>query len=238
MPLRAILFDKDGTFVDFNATWGQAIEGAMRAMAEGDDAALTRLAEANHYDLAARALRPTSPFIAEASADFAKRWAQALGVEMNAAFHHRMDRLLDAGALANVAPIGEPGMVFPALRHAGYRLGVITNDTEGGARAQCAKLGFADHFDGIIGYDSGHGRKPAPGQILAFGAHHGIAPGEMAMVGDTTHDLIAARAAGVIGIGVLSGFSTRAELEGHADHILTDISHLPGLLEQLAKRNV
>lgn len=233
MRPRAILFDKDGTFVDFNATWGPAIESAMRAFAGDDAAAFARLAETNHFDPASRRLRPTSPFIAEASADFARRWAAALGVAMSDAFHARMDRLLDAGSLAAVTPIGDPAAVFAALKQAGYLVGVITNDTEAGAKAQCERLGLTPHLDGVIGYDSGHGRKPGPGQILAFGAQYGLAPHDMLMVGDTTHDLHAARAAGAQSVGVLSGFAGPEVLAPLADHVLPDLMHLTDFLAKL-----
>ena len=233
MRLRAILFDKDGTFVDFNATWGPAIASAMHELANGDAAAFARLCAANHFEPETQRLRPTSPFIAEASADFMRRWAAALGVAPCEEFHRRMDALLDAGALANVAPIAEPATLFAALRRTGRLVGVITNDTEAGARAQCEKLGLDHHLAAVIGYDSGHGRKPAPGQILAFGAAHGVPPAAMALVGDTTHDLKAARAAGALAIGVLSGFASRADLVPLADHIIADIMALPALLAEI-----
>jgi phosphoglycolate phosphatase-like HAD superfamily hydrolase len=47
MPLRAILFDKDGTLVDFHATWGAATYAAMERMTAGDADKLARLAAAN-----------------------------------------------------------------------------------------------------------------------------------------------------------------------------------------------
>lgn len=232
MIRRAILFDKDGTFVDFNATWGPAIDSAMRTVAGGDAAAYARLCTANQFDPASGRLAPTSPFIAEASADFARRWADALGIDLTRDFHRRMDELLDAGALTHARPIGDPARVFGALRAMGYLIGVITNDTEAGARAQCVKLGLDGLVDDVIGYDSGHGRKPAPDQILAFGARHGVAPAAMMMVGDTTHDLAAARAAAVTAIGVLSGFASRETLAPLADHVLPDLMHLPAFLAE------
>lgn len=228
--LRAILFDKDGTFVDFNATWGPAIEQVMREMAAGDEAAYKRLAVANLFDPVSRRLHPASPFIADASADFVRLWAEALRVEPSTAFHQRIDRLLDAAALANVKPIGDPASVFGTLKRAGLVVGIVTNDTESGARAQCEKLGLAEHIDAIIGYDSGHGRKPEPGQILAFGARFGFAPAEMALVGDSRHDLKAARAAGSVPIGVLTGFAEPDDLAAHADHLIESIMELPAWL--------
>src|SRR4051812_17027696 len=36
MPFKAILFDKDGTLIDFDGTWGPAAYEVMRALAQGD----------------------------------------------------------------------------------------------------------------------------------------------------------------------------------------------------------
>jgi len=230
VKLAAILFDKDGTFADFSATWGPAIDSVMRSLAKGDEAAYQRLATFNRFEPSTGRLYPDSPFIAQASADFAAGWARALGVSFDTDFHRMMDRLLDAAALAHVTPIGDPGAVFDRLRGRGLRLGVITNDTEAGARAQCDRLELTARLDAIIGYDSGFGRKPGPGQILAFAERFGLVPSRMAMVGDTTHDLAAARAAGCLAIGVLSGFASREELAPHADLVLDGIEALPAWL--------
>jgi phosphoglycolate phosphatase len=230
MTIRAVLFDKDGTFVDFNATWCPALESVMIEMAGGDKEVFARLVDVNHYDLEARAMRKTSPFIAQSSADFAASWAKVLNVEPTSTFHSRMDALLDAAALTHARPIGDPAAVFDAVKQAGFALGIVTNDTETSARAQCEKLGLSGYLDAVIGYDSGFGRKPDPGPILAFGERFGFAPAEIAMVGDSTHDLHAARRAGAIAIGVLTGFATREELEPLADHVIDSIADLPGLL--------
>jgi phosphoglycolate phosphatase len=50
------------------------------------------------------------------------------------------------------------------------------------------------------------------------------------MVGDSTHDLDAGRAAGMATVGVLTGLAGAADLAPHADAILPDIGALPGWL--------
>ncbi|MCA0400355.1 MAG: HAD family hydrolase [Proteobacteria bacterium] len=231
--LRALLFDKDGTLVDFNATWAPALEGVMRHFCGADEALFARLVAINRYDLAARRLMPDSPFIAEASPDFGLRWADCLGLEADEAFFQRLDALFNEGSLAHATPIGDPVSLLAALKGAGYQLGIVTNDTEASAMAQSHRLGFHTWFDRIIGYDSGYGHKPDPGQILAFADEFSLRPIEIAMIGDSRHDLDAARAAGVIAIGVASGFASAEALAPYADHVLPDIMHLPALLEQL-----
>ena len=89
---------------------------------------------------------------------------------------------------------------------------------------------IADRFEFIAGYDSGHGSKPAPGQLLAFADAIGVAPERIAMVGDATHDLEAARSAGMVAVGVLTGTAPMDVLSPLADVVLDDITQLAGWL--------
>jgi phosphoglycolate phosphatase len=233
MTLKAVLFDKDGTLLDFHATWGAASYAAMERMAAGDPDKIARLVEACHYDLEARRVRPTSPLIAQSSADYGVTWAEILGEEPSEPFFARMDEVFAEEATARLVALGEPAAVLAALKAEGYILGIVTNDSEAGARVHSDKLGITGLLDDIFGYDSGHGRKPEPGPVLAFAARHGFAPGEAALVGDSLHDLHAAKAAGALAIAVLSGLAGAAELEGDADHVIDDIMALPALLKRL-----
>ena len=121
--------------------------------------------------------------------------------------------------------------LLSGLRARGLRLGLATNDAEAPARAHLAQAGIAAEFEFIAGFDSGHGGKPAPGQLLAFARATGLAPGRIAMVGDSAHDLEAGRRAGMRTIGVLTGVAVAADLAPLADVILPDIGHIPAFLE-------
>ncbi len=54
------------------------------------------------------------------------------------------------------------------------------------------------------------------------------------MVGDSLHDLHAARAAGMVAIGVLTGMADAATLDQSADVVLGSIAELPGWLDRPA----
>ena len=84
-----------------------------------------------------------------------------------------------------------------------------------------------DLFDFVAGYDSGYGGKPEPGQLLGFCANTGLAPADCIMVGDSTHDLDAGRAAGMRTIGVLTGPAPASELRPLADLVLASIADIP-----------
>ena len=233
MDLAGILFDKDGTLVDFDATWGGAAHHVMQQMSGGDPAVYGRIAAAMHYLPETRRFRPTSPMIAGSTADYAALWAEILGRPADPILFAELDRRFSAAALDTMLPLGDPASVFAVLRERGFRLGIATNDAEASARTQCGRLGLEPLLAFIAGYDSGHGGKPDPGMVLGFARHIGAQPREIALVGDSVHDLEAARAAGSVAVAVLSGPAKRAALEPHADHVIDTIADLPALLTRL-----
>jgi phosphoglycolate phosphatase len=57
---------------------------------------------------------------------------------------------------------------------------------------------------------------------------------EIAVVGDSLHDLETARLAGAVGIAVLTGplkRAARADLEPHADYVIDSIADLPAFVD-------
>ena len=235
MAIAAVLFDKDGTLIDFDGTWGPAFHAIIHALAGGEDALVRAQAEALHFSLETLRFRPTSPIIAGSSAQYGKVWGAAIGRTDFSTLRHEIDALSAIESLKTLAPIGRPLEALGALSAQGLRLGVATNDSEASARRHVEALGLL-HIEFIAGYDSGHGGKPEPGMVLAFARHLGVAPSEVAMVGDSIHDLHAARAAGALAVAVLTGPATRAELAPHADHVVEDIAALPGFFAALAQR--
>ena len=79
MTLQGILFDKDGTLIDFDATWGPAAYEVMRHMSAGDGAKFEALVAVCEYELEERRFRSSSPLLAGSSASYGPLWAAALG---------------------------------------------------------------------------------------------------------------------------------------------------------------
>lgn len=228
--IAGLCFDKDGTLFDFAATWEAWAHAFLMRIAEGDVARATRLGEVIEFDLAQRKFAPTSLVIAGTAGEVADALHPHLGHLSRAGL---LDILNDEAEKAPQMPAVPLAPLLTELKGRGLAVGVATNDAEGPAQAHLAAAGVIHLFDFVAGYDSGHGGKPAPGQLLAFAAHAGIAPEAIAMIGDSTHDLRAGRAAGMRTVGVLTGPATRAELAPLADAVLPDIGHLPGWLESL-----
>ncbi len=216
--VRALLFDIDGT------------------LADTDNAAVAKLAGWLE-PLAFRwpALRPEPA---------ARRTLMALETPINA-LYALWDRLyLDelTAPLSKLLPkpnvaLGSvrlvPG-VRDMLERAGQRfpMAVVT------ARGAYSTLAFleaahlSDHFTSVVSTRSARRAKPHPAPVLRAARDLKVPPEACLMVGDTTLDVRAGRAAGAQTAAVLCGFGTRDELERAGAHLILDstadlLDHLP-----------
>jgi|SRR5947209_15003657 len=226
MPIRAILFDKDGTLVDFQRTWGPATHTVLTQLSNGDSATFDRLCAVSLYDAAERRLLPGSPVVIETTYGYGKLWAEALGVPLTRDFVDHIDQMFFQTTLNHLAAIGDVKALLGNFAMRGLRLGLMTNDADANTRAQLQQLGITGFLEFVAAYDSGYGHKPDPDPVLAFAAFAQVDPAEVAVIGDTEHDLAAARAAGAVAVGVLSGPVPRDRLEPYADVLLPSIAEL------------
>ncbi len=232
MAIGGILFDKDGTLVDFEATWA-TLARRMALKAAGDDAARADLLlEASGLDLATNRFRADSIFAAGTNADVVELWHPHLDGEALAATIARFDAWTAVEASKSAVPLPGVAGALAALRARGVRLGIATNDSTEAARLTVAALGWAPLFDGVFGYDAVPNPKPAADMVHAFAALTGLAPAQIGFVGDNRHDLECGRAAhaGLV-VGVLSGTGTRKALAPLADLLLGSVAELPDALE-------
>lgn len=235
MTIRGILFDKDGTLVDFYAMWIPAYEeAANHAITRmGRPDLRDRLLVAGGFDPTTRRVTAGSVLASGTNQEIVEAWADAAGAAwiaeleggVHAIFHDHSTR--PPLATTPLAP------VFEALKARGLFIGVATMDTHAAAEAALEHLGVRHHVDAVVGSDDVAAPKPAPDMVHAFARAVGIEPASVVMVGDSTIDLMMGRAAGVAKtVGVLTGPSTRADLE--ADHVLGSIAELPAAIAEAA----
>ncbi|MCK0207473.1 HAD family hydrolase [Starkeya koreensis] len=227
---RAILFDKDGTLVDFDRTWGPAAGEVMRRLADGDGAALKALQQVSHYLPEERRFLQTSPLIAGSSRQYGPLWADVLDRVADLDFYREVDRLFREEGERHLTPLGQPAQSLARLHALGMPLGIATNDAERGARLQAGRLGLDTYLSAIYGHDSGYGSKPAPGMVEAFCRFTGLPPGDIALVGDTRHDLDTARAAGARAILVRCGPGPVDAFAHEADLVVDTVEELADII--------
>jgi phosphoglycolate phosphatase-like HAD superfamily hydrolase len=214
LPAPVVLFDLDGTVLTFEGAppgpGRTALELAMHELfgsehstaglrvAGGTDRALARamLLRAGLKDDDDRIARVLSCYVAHLE------------------YVLRMRRYRPIGAIARVVA---------ALRGRGAVVGIATGNVRGGARLKLASAGLGPAFDltlGAFGCDA----EPRA-EIVRLAAERCRARATAApvvVVGDTEHDVHAARAVGARVIGVATDAESRAELEAAGADAIVD----------------
>jgi phosphoglycolate phosphatase len=228
-----LIFDKDGTLIEFHLMWGPWVEElAVRLEAAtglplreglypllGLDRATGRV-EA-HGLMAATPMRRLREVVERYVSDAGA--GPAAAAEAVASAWHAPDPV----ALAQ--PVTDLKALLPALRRRVPTFAVATSDDRDPTERTLAALGIAGELAALACADDGMRPKPAPDPVLHLCAELGTTPSRTAVVGDSPADMRMARAAGAGRvIGVLTGVGDLAILEPLADVVLGSIEELRG----------
>ncbi len=228
--IAGILFDKDGTLLDFDASWGPVNRKVALMAAAGDEALADRLLLACGMDPATGAIVPDSLFASANTVEIAEGMIAAGSPVSLEELVPKIDDCFAEAAQLSV-PVTELAPLFARLHGKGLRLGIASSDNERSIRVAAERFGILPYVDFVAGYDSGHGKKPEAGMVLGFCAATGLSPLEVAVVGDNNHDLHMGHNTGAgLKIGVLSGTGSRETLAVHSDMVLADITELEAVL--------
>ena len=231
MDINGILFDKDGTLFAYSETWNKWCSEIIEKLSEGHVRLARKLAKAIEFDLESGKVLPQSVVISETSSEVAMLLGSLLPSWKLETLEKFLNDQVSELPLCEVVPLKG---YFGLLQRRGLKVGIMTNDSEENAYEQLARANVNPHndLDFVAGYDSGHGSKPDAAPLLAFARVTLLDPSQIVMVGDSLHDLIAGKRAGMKTIGVLTGLAKKIDLIDHADKILPDISYIPRFLEQ------
>jgi len=229
--VHLVIFDKDGTLIEFHLMWGGWVEELARRLEASTGLALrdglypllgldrgSGLVMA-HGLMAATPMRRirevVEEYVAEAGA------GPAAAAEAVADAWHAPDPV----ALAQ--PVTDLRALLGRLRARVPTFAVATSDDRGPTERTLEALGVAGEFAALSCADDGRPTKPAPDPVLYLCSSLGVPPERTAVVGDAPADLRMGRAAGVRSvIAVLTGVGDRASLEPLADVLLDSIEAL------------
>ena len=226
-----VVFDKDGTLVDFHAMWGgwaadlgRRLDGATRRPISGDVFA------AIGFDPSSGRVRPGTPLaiatmaeIREVIAAVVRRWCPNV-----AAARRAVDGAwFIPDPVATARPLADLRVLFETVLDGGRQIAVATTDDRAPTEATLRAFGIREHVSAIACGDDGIGVKPDPRMLLAICEALRTPPGRTAMIGDTAADLTMGRDAGAGRvIGVLSGIDGVDRLAPLADLLLPSIADL------------
>jgi phosphoglycolate phosphatase len=219
-PFDAVVFDLDGTLVDTAPDLQAHVNAVLGEVGrpELELADVRRLVGDGAKALLARAL--------EASGG-------ARGLDLDLLFRRFLERYTADPARRSRVHEG----VVPALRALAaraVRLGVCTNKAQAPTDRLLAALGLDRFFEAVVGGDAVPAKKPDPGHLAAVLARLDATPARAVMVGDSGHDVLAARALGVPCILVSFGYTPVPAHALGADRVIDRFAELPAALESLA----
>lgn len=211
MRIRSVTLDLDGTLLDTLPDLAAAANGMLRELgrAEYSPEVIATFVGRGIDNLVERCLPDLS--------DAALTAAQKL---------FRQHYARENGRQATLFPGVREGLEL--FRAAGLPLAVITNKAAAFTEPLLAASGLAPYLRFAISGDSVAHKKPHPLPLIEACKRLGVAPGENLHIGDSSHDAVAARAAGcpvwLVPYGYNAGRSVQQGMQdGGCDAIVTSL---------------
>jgi phosphoglycolate phosphatase len=228
----AAIVDLDGTMVDTVGDFVAALNGMLRDLALPPVVASTvepmvgKGSEHLIISVLNHVLPPVHP--ARAAIESIATGSQAEALYDRAWTGYQRHYLAINGQHSTVYPGVVEGL--RALRAHGLHLACLTNKPTAFARPLLAAKGLDGFFDAVFGGDAFERKKPDPLPLLKTCEHLGTTPARTLMVGDSSNDARAARAAGCPVVLVSYGYNHGQPVSGvDADGFVDSLAELAAL---------
>ncbi len=221
--IDTVIFDLDGTLIDSALDVGAAVNRVLveQGFEPIDDATARSLMGEGGKAMVAKAFRLRGHELTENTLQrLTRRFVD----------HYRADPIGRTTVYPDVAE------VVAQLHGQGIAMAVCTNKFEQPARDILAALDLMRFIGDVAGADTFAVRKPDPGHLLHLLRRLGRDPQRAAMVGDSIHDVQAAKAAGLPVVAVSWGYTIEPAASFGADVLIDRFSALPQALRGLAGR--
>jgi phosphoglycolate phosphatase len=236
--IKGILFDKDGTLIDFNSIWIPVIKELVNEVCcelkcNEDENIKKKLY--NSIGVINGKVDSKGVYASKTASDLANCFISVFednNIKIAEKEIFKQSIISKLNYLASdenreINSIGNIEELFKKLKEVGIYIGISTADTKESTENSLKKLGVYKYFD-FIGADDGYFKsKPEPHLFNEFCRINKLQSNEVAVIGDTIIDMNFGKNsnAGLV-IGVLSGVSEKEELKELADEIITSVESL------------
>ncbi len=237
---QAIIFDKDGTLIDFDAMWGGWVVYLAEQLHEVSGLHVHEpLCVAIGYDDANKKVLAHGKLAATPMAQLYQLTVevmQSLGLSAGQAKHVVELGWCIPDPVILAKQFTDTRALFYQLHSQNIKIGIATTDDRAPTQAMIEAFDIEEYLSTMVCADDGIPAKPAPDMVLTICERMKIDPFKVMVVGDTTADLKMARAAGAgLVVGVLSGVSASNDLIHYADVLIESIDELHAYVEALAE---
>ncbi|MDX9714984.1 MAG: HAD-IA family hydrolase [Dissulfurispiraceae bacterium] len=215
MPLKLLIFDLDGTLVDSSIDLCNSINHAIKP-----------------YGVEPLTVQKTISLIGEGVTRLMEKAAVKYSIPASelGAILARFLAYYDSHLLDNT-------LLYPGVKETIESLGsikkvVVTNKRTEQSVKILKGLGILNHFSLVLGSDSLTEKKPSPMPLMHAMKEFGAARHEAVMIGDSTYDIDAGRAAGIKTVALTWGYRP-ADLLKDADFLISSIAELPYVLVKI-----
>jgi HAD superfamily hydrolase (TIGR01509 family) len=222
-PAPSFLFDLDGTLID--SVYQHVIAWRMALAGMGIDLSVWRI----HRRIGMSGGLFVSALLRETGLSLSREDIDRLQRAHADEYRVQMDSVL---------PLPGATELLAALTERGIKWAIATSGNAVTARPALKLLGLPENTP-MVTRDLVRHAKPDPDLFLAAAALLGVDPRHAMVVGDSVWDLLAARRAGALGVGLMSGGYGREELErAGAYRVYADPADLLGRLDELGVREL
>ena len=233
IKVDAVIFDKDGTLLEFDKFWvkvsQKAIESVLKNLQVNEDFenAILQAIGVNDgiTDINGILCKGTYLQIAEEICKILNK--NGYSFDLDIVEKEVISEYNKSQSIGEVVPT-TPKLkeLLMRLKSQNVRLAIVTTDNEYVTRKCLNKLGVDGIFDKIYTDDGKTPVKPNPYCVFDFCKAFNLEKENVLMVGDTLTDVEFAKNAGIKVVGVAKHTQNRKILQGQADIVIDDLSSI------------
>lgn len=237
MVVKGIIFDKDGTLLDFDGYWLPVtrcvLEDLLKEIKREDIPQKELLCAVGVMDgkaeisgsLCCGTYGMVGCDIYSVLSRYGVKITLQETVDLTIKYFHEH---ANKGIMNPTSPSLKATLV--ALKEQGIKLAVVTSDDKFVTLKCLETLGIKDLFDDIFADDGAHPPKPDPYYANEFMKKYGFSQAETLMVGDTFTDVNFAKNAKIGCVAIAKTLHNRALLEKEVPNVISDMQELLGVL--------
>jgi len=228
---QAIIFDKDGTLIDFHAMWGGWVVFLAQQLQNASGLNLRiELYDLMGYDESSGKVLASGKVAAMPMAHLRTltvELVQSHGVSNQEAHQLVEECWLIPDPVLLAHPFTDMRELFHNLHSKGIKIAIATADDRAPTQAMIEAFDVEEYISAMVCADDGIPSKPAPDMVLTLCKRMDVEPGRVMVIGDTTSDMKMARASGAgLAVGALSGVSHARDLAPFADVLIESVEEL------------